>query len=112
MRTRHLVFALTALMTSSLFAEGLAQTEGTRAEVSSPAAQYVETILVALDHIEQNLPLITQYAEQVAERLVAGSDLYVTSDEPGFSVEPVDRAGGMAMLRQSAPGATVKDGVT
>jgi len=69
---------------------------------SSPAAQYVETILTALDHIEQNLPLITQGAERAAKHLVAGGHLYAAEDEGGFISEASGRAGGMMTIR-SAP---------
>ena len=76
---------------------------------SSPAVQYVETILVTLDHIEQNLPLIIQSAEQTAGLLMAGGDLYAAPEglvrdvewppEFGFPAEACGRAGGMMMIR-------------
>ena len=67
----------------------------------SPAVEYVDAILGAVDHIEENLPLIIEAAEQAADRLVAGGSLYAAGDEGGFVSEAYYRSGGMMMLLPS-----------
>ena len=104
-RRYSVVFAMAMLLIAGVCGIVLARTdEATRTSVaSSPAVQYVETILASADHIEENLPAITEAAEQAADRLVAGGNLYSAADEEGFAGEPVIRAGGMMMMNP-APG--------
>ena len=64
---------------------------------ASPSVQYLDAILGAIDHIEGNLPLIIETAEQAADHLMAGGDLYATGT--GFASEAISRSGGIMMVR-------------
>ena len=100
MLRRHLlVFVTTMLLIAG--ACGNAGAEMRTDAGASPAVQYVEAILDAVDHIEGNLPLMTEPAEQAADRLIAGGRLYAAGDERGFVSEAYYRSGGMMMLLPS-----------
>ena len=92
------VFAMVTLLIAGVCGSISAKTR-TDAGVS-PAVQYVDAIFGAVDHIEENLPLITEAAEQAADDLVAGGRLYAVGDYgTGFSAEAVYRVGGMMMTK-------------
>ena len=93
------ILTIVILLIAGVYTNALART-GESISVS-PAIQYVETILATLDHIEGNLSLITEAAEQAADRLLAGGNLYAAGDEDGFVEEAYSRSGGMMMLLRS-----------
>ena len=52
--------------------------------------------------VEDNIYLITDIDEAVAERTLAGATLYIRDKEGGFTSEGLGRAGGLTLLRGSA----------
>jgi len=68
-------------------------------QVKDPAEQYLDCILDIAKKTEDNLPLITEIAELVAERTLSGGTLYIKDHEGGFASEGLGRAGGLMLLR-------------
>lgn len=64
----------------------------------SPTDQYCSHVLKVINNAHKNLPSMTKAAEQVADKLIAGGNLYVAGSDQGFDLEAITRAGGtMAM---------------
>jgi len=56
-------------------------------------------MLTNLDQLEANLPAVTGAAEAVADRLVAGGQLFIGGSQTGFATEGYYRAGGLMLLK-------------
>lgn len=66
----------------------------------SPARQYVVRLLLMLDSLNNNIGTTISASEAISRRLVEGGNLYITSDEKGFTAEACGRAGGMMMIQE------------
>ena len=64
-----------------------------------PAEQYLACILDVAEKARQNLCVITEIAEIVAERILAGGTLYTRDKEHAFASEGLGRAGGLMLLK-------------
>ncbi|MBU0608216.1 MAG: hypothetical protein KKI08_10015 [Armatimonadetes bacterium] len=64
-----------------------------------PAEQYLACILDVAKKARQNLCVITEIAETVAERILAGGTLYTRDKEHAFASEGLGRAGGLMLLK-------------
>ncbi|MFQ6040282.1 MAG: hypothetical protein ACE5PV_05450 [Candidatus Poribacteria bacterium] len=74
----------------------------TNGHSKGPAEQYLDCVLAVAEKIGDNLAIITDIAEVVAERTLAGGTLYIRDKEGGFASEGLGRAGGLMLLRGSA----------
>ena len=70
----------------------------TSSQSKEPAEQYLDCILDVAQKTEDNLSLITEIAEVVAERTLTGGTLYIRDKEGGFASEGLGRAGGLMLL--------------
>ena len=61
---------------------------------------YFEALLAGREGLEKELPAISRAGEEVADRLVAGGELFIASVRPDFVSEGVVRSGGLMLLRQ------------
>ena len=73
----------------------------TRSQSKEPAEQYLDCILDIAKKVEDNLSLIVDISEVVAERTLAGGALYIRDKEGAFASEGLGRAGGLMLLRGS-----------
>lgn len=64
-----------------------------------PAEQYLDCILDVAKKVEDNLSVITEIAEVVAERTLSGGTLYIRDKESAFASEGLGRAGGLMLLK-------------
>ena len=71
----------------------------TNSQPKGPAEQYLDCILDVAKKVEDNLSFITEIAEVVAERTLAGGALYIRDKEGGFASEGLGRAGGLILLK-------------
>ncbi len=60
---------------------------------------YLDALLAGMDGTRKELPTIAQASEAVAERLVAGGELFIASVRPDFVSEGIVRAGGLMLLK-------------
>ncbi len=60
---------------------------------------YLDALLAGMDGTRKELPKIAQASEAVAERLVAGGELFIASVRPDFVSEGIVRAGGLMLLK-------------
>lgn len=65
---------------------------------TEPAEQYLNCILDVTKKVKSNLSVITEIAEIVAERTLAGGTLYIRDKERAFASEGLGRAGGLMLL--------------
>lgn len=77
------------------------------ASVRTPADVYVDYSLRLLDQTDASLPFLTQAANAVAERLVAGGKLYIGGSQQAFAAEGCYRAGGLMLLQSYQPNLTL-----
>lgn len=70
-----------------------------KSQSKGPAEQYLDCILDIAKKVEDNLSLIIEIAEVVAERTLAGGALYIRDKEGAFASEGLGRAGGLMLLR-------------
>jgi uncharacterized phosphosugar-binding protein len=117
-----MVFGLAALFLMSV---SCGKNEVKKAEIPSPADQYVSKVIECLDHTERILPSMKTPADEAAARWASGGYVYVTDDETihrtgkeevktyaaggmkypmsedwgGFVAEACDRAGGFRHIQ-------------
>lgn len=65
--------------------------------------RYLDALIAGIEGAQERLPEITGAGEAVAERLVAGGDLFIASVRPDFVSEGIVRSGGLMMLRAYGP---------
>ena len=75
-----------------------------------PAACYIESMLDLVGSLEKNLQPISEVADEVVNRVLAGGNLYSTEDGGGFVSELGGRAGGIMMVKRLEDPAAVKQG--
>lgn len=77
------------------------------------AASYFDALLAGTQGAQKGLPAMAKAGEAVAERLLAGGDLYIASVRFDFVSEGMGRSGGLMLLRQYSPTArlSAKDAV-
>jgi len=61
---------------------------------------YFEALLEGIAALDKELPAISRAGEDVADRLVAGGELFIASVRPDFVSEGIVRSGGLMLLRQ------------
>ncbi len=66
---------------------------------AGPAEQVLDGMLQVADDLERRVPHITTLAEDAAERLVNGGEVYLAGD-PGIVAELYGRAGGLCGVRR------------
>ncbi len=71
--------------------------------------RYFDALLTGMKEARKGLPQITEAGETVAERLVAGGELFIASVRPDFVSEGVVRAGGLMLLKEYTPTAPLSD---
>ena len=76
-----------------------AQSSASNNQPNGPGEQYLDCILDVAKKIGDNLSLIIEVAELVAERTLAGGALYIRDKEGGFASEGLGRAGGLMLLK-------------
>lgn len=86
------VFAIVLLLSTTAF--------------PGPAEDYLKAMLHVVDGLERGVPDITAIADEAAERLAAGGQLYLAG-EPGMVAELHGRAGGLCGARRFAGGKTL-----
>ena len=75
------------------------------AEPSRPfAASYFDALFAGTQGAQKHLPAVTKAGEAVAQRLLAGGDLYIASVRFDFVSEGIGRAGGLILLKEYSPG--------
>ncbi len=74
--------------------------------------RYLDALIAVVEGTRERLPEITEAGEAVAERLVAGGDLFIASVRPDFVSEGIVRSGGLMMLRAYGPDTTLSPGDT
>ncbi|MSS73123.1 MAG: hypothetical protein EXS64_16775 [Candidatus Latescibacteria bacterium] len=67
------------------------------------SARYLDALIAGVEGARGDLPKITRAGEAVAERLVAGGDLFIASVRPDFVSEGIVRSGGLMMLKAYKP---------
>lgn len=65
--------------------------------------RFLDALIAGIEGAQERLPEITGAGEAVAERLVAGGDLFIASVRPDFVSEGIVRSGGLMMLRAYGP---------
>lgn len=76
------------------------------------SGRYLDALIAGIEGTRERLPGITEAGEVVAERLVAGGDLFIASVRPDFVSEGIVRSGGLMMLRAYGPDAALSQGDT
>jgi hypothetical protein len=61
--------------------------------------RYLDALVAGIEGVRGDLPKIAEAGEAVAERLIAGGDLFIASVRPDFVSEGIVRSGGLMMLR-------------
>jgi len=72
-----------------------------------PAEQYLDAMLQIVERIDENLSTITDVAEIVADRVLAGGALSAKDKEDAFALEAITRAGGLILLGKGAEAGVV-----
>jgi len=67
-----------------------------------PTEQYLDAMLQITEQIDGNLSTITDVAEIVADRVLAGGALSAKDKENAFALEAITRAGGLVLLGKGA----------
>ena len=65
--------------------------------------RYFDALIAGTASVQEVLPEITRAGEAVAERLVAGGELFIVSVRPDFVSEGFVRAGGLMLLKEHTP---------
>ena len=65
----------------------------------SPAQQYLHLFDKGLTHSREQMPIISDSAQEAAAKLIAGGTLYAAESQEGFHVEAINRAGGTLCLK-------------
>jgi len=97
-----------------LLVDALMSTRHTKSGCSSgaskpvgPAEQYLDAMLQIVERIDENLSTITDVAEIVADRVLAGGALSAKDKEDAFALEAITRAGGLILLGKGAEAGVV-----
>ncbi len=74
------------------------------AEANGPFAKsYFDALFAGTQSAQKDLPTITKAGEAVAERLLAGGDLFIASVRYDFVSEGMGRSGGLILLKEYSP---------
>jgi hypothetical protein len=71
--------------------------------------RYLDAMLAGVERARRALPGIARAAGPVAERLLAGGDLYIAGVRPDFVSEGYIRSGGLMLLREYRPAAGLSE---
>ncbi len=73
------------------------------AAAPSPTDRYCSHVLKVINDAHKNIPTMTAVSEQVADKLIAGGNLYVAGSDQGFDLEAITRAGGTMAMKLLPP---------
>ena len=72
---------------------------GCNHDTQSGSATYLDLIKEGIAQMRSELPSITASAEQAAQLLLAGGNIWITGSQGGFDTEALGRAGGLMSIR-------------
>ena len=108
-RERLWVVALLCLALVAQVAPAADPSRPRAAPHTSFSVSYLDALIGGFERILQDLPAISRAAEGAASRLLAGGGLFIASVRHDFVSEGMVRSGGLQLLREYGPAATVTE---